>query len=99
MPLYDFRCSNGHVNEALRPPGQQTIACPLCHELASRIYSRPAAVGHQEWDTRGMFRRFSEASQELEHQGYAGPSPWRAAKDLARRMEAAGENPVAERTH
>lgn len=45
MPLYDFQCSNGHVNEELVKPDVRTIPCPDCEETAERLLSMP----HIDW--------------------------------------------------
>ncbi len=94
MPLFDFRCDLGHIHEAIRSTGATVNCCPTCGQDAQRIYSRPAALTHREPDTRGMFRRFSEASAELDHHGVDTSGAWKQAKRTADAMIRAGENPV-----
>ena len=94
MPLYDFRCEQGHVTEAIRPVLTTYNQCPECGMCAERIYSNPATFTYPEADTRGMFRRFQEASAERPE---GGPNLWGAAKQRAAAIERAGETPTATR--
>ena len=41
MPIYDFRCGEGHVTEARRGIGTDAIPC-LCGRKAKRLFSAPA---------------------------------------------------------
>lgn len=45
MPLWDFRCSNGHVTEAFLRDGMQAVECRECGNEAVRMpvaaFSRP----------------------------------------------------------
>lgn len=104
MPLFDFRCSNGHVSEAIRPSEVVGIACPRCARMARRNgVNRGIGVVGPTTDTRGMFRRFTEASAEIDHaassieantgQPVRTPNLWKAAQQRAAAMSAAGENP------
>lgn len=98
MPLYDVECPAGHRREVLWPAGTESDACPEDGQATRRVYGYRAAIAvGPDPDTRGMFRRFMEASQELDHGGYDGPSLWRAGKQRAAAMIEAGENPVRER--
>jgi putative FmdB family regulatory protein len=47
MPLYDYRCPNGHTTEQIRKSDVTEIACPLCQATAERQLSRPGAVGRR----------------------------------------------------
>lgn len=94
MPLYLYGCGDGHRSEALRPVGTESIPCPECGAPTRRVYGYSLALTQPEPDTRGMFRRFSEASQELEHRGYRGPNLWQRAKRRAEAMVEAGEHPA-----
>jgi len=44
VPVYDFKCSGGHVNEHRLPitSEQREIACPDCGATAKRMISAPA---------------------------------------------------------
>lgn len=79
----------------------ETNDCPRCGTAVRRSGANRVAVAQPSVDTRGMFRRFSEATAELDH-GYAkveadlerpvrAPDLWREAKATHRAMVAAGE--------
>lgn len=104
MPLYDFRCPGGHTTEALRPLGTATTAC-ACGAVAERTGVNPGiGIVGPTTDTRGMYRRFREASAEIDyaaarHTQQTGrpatvPNLWQAAKHEARARVAAGEAPA-----
>ena len=38
MPLYDFRCDDGHVSEHLTPVGTTSVQCPVCHKPAKQVW-------------------------------------------------------------
>lgn len=38
MPLYDFRCANGHVHDAIVPVGTNEVECPECDETAKHVW-------------------------------------------------------------
>ena len=44
MPLYEFRCGEGHLSEALLPMSSTTRErqCPECDTTARRLVSAPA---------------------------------------------------------
>ena len=46
MKVFDFRCEEGHVNEAFIRTGEedQTRPCPECGSDSSRIISAPTVV-------------------------------------------------------
>lgn len=105
MPLYDYRCDRGHVTEAIQPMDRGFIWCPWCDSPADRVAANRVAITAPEVDTRGMFRRFTEASAELDHaatrveqstgQAVKTPNYWLAAKQRAQARIAAGEAPAA----
>ena len=39
MPIYDYKCINGHVFEDVRGFDDKTVDCPKCQETANRIIS------------------------------------------------------------
>ena len=90
MPLYDFRCSESHTTEAIRPSEVRRIACPLCDLVADRQFSSRVGIVGPTTDMRGMFRRYQEASAEM---GGPPSQTWSAAKAQANAMTAAGEAP------
>ena len=94
MPLVDYRCGIGHTTERVifgaKPP---SMPCPTCGRRAPRQWGAVHIVA-PEVDSRNMFRRFSEASAEIEHMGLPGPDLWRASKNLARAASRVGENPM-----
>lgn len=67
MPLYEFACGQ-HMTEVVRPVGTEFIVCPRCQHNAWRTH-RPThfQVVGPTVDTRGMFRRYTEATQEWDH--------------------------------
>lgn len=76
------------------------IDCPECGSLAGRIISRGASITHKDADMRGMFRRFQEASHEIDHaatqreaQGetVSVPNNWAIAKEFSKAVERHGE--------
>jgi len=45
MALYEFECNNGHRTEKLCSSRDiQTIPCPECGKIASRLISAPASI-------------------------------------------------------
>lgn len=52
MPMYDFRCSNGHTFESLVPVGTQRICCVECPAPADKVWlsSLPTRVRGDECD-------------------------------------------------
>lgn len=104
MPLFDFGCPQGHTTEAIRPAECRAILCPACGGPAERAPAHRIAITAPSVDTRGMYRRFREASAEMEHgaerheRDTGQPAPdlglWSAAKQQANAMVAAGEAPV-----
>lgn len=41
MPMFDFKCPQGHTTEKLVARDTQTIECPVCKEQASRQLAAP----------------------------------------------------------
>lgn len=67
MPLYEFRCTNGHTREALRPVGTPSVPCG-CGATATRLAVSPIAYKvARRWGsdfrvTREMRAALDEAS-------------------------------------
>jgi hypothetical protein len=107
MPLYDVQCQGGHRTEVLSSAEATAWGCPRCQQPAKRVYGYRVAIGQPVTDTRGLFRRFSEASQEMGYaaerveqstgQSVPGPNLWQQAKTRAQQMTAAGEAPPVRR--
>ncbi len=105
MALYTFVCKLGHTAELLRPMATSVVACSVCGNPAPRRSANRVAVVAPSVDTRGMFSRFVEASAEYDHaaarieqqtgESLETPNLWKAAKQQAAAMSAAGENPYA----
>jgi len=38
MPLYDFRCPEGHVHDTITPVGTKTVVCPECGKEAKQVW-------------------------------------------------------------
>ncbi len=103
IPIFEFICSRGHVNEHIRPVTVQVEVCAVCGNPAPRRPAHRIAITRPEVDTRGMFRRYQTATQEMDYaatqieantgQPVETPSIWQAAKATAAAMNAAGENP------
>ena len=104
MPLFDYRCPDGHTHELVRHRGVEEIPCPTCGKAAVRSHVHRFDVRGPTVDTRGMFRRYQEASAELNHdataieqstgQPVATPNYYELARARANAMVAAGEAPV-----
>lgn len=104
MPLYDYRCPAGHVSEALASMDCTTIVCRRCDATAERLGAYRVAVTQPEVDVRGKFRRFQEATAELDAsartvesstgQGVTTPNYWTAARQRLTAMHARGEAPA-----
>lgn len=93
MPLYIFECPEHGRDERLCKVGTIKSSCKHCTYLMPRVYQYAVALGHAEPDTRGMFRRFQEASADLDAKGVNTPGLWDATKRRAQAMAAAGESP------
>jgi hypothetical protein len=106
VPLFDFHCAAGHTTEAIRPAEVGGIACPVCARMARRTgVNVGIGIVGPTTDTRGMYRRFQESTQEIDHaatryerdhgQRAALPNLWGIAKTEAAARAAAGEAPPA----
>lgn len=107
MPIYEYRCRDcGSTAEEVRPVGTDLSSCPECGATSERRFaSTGVGIVGPTTDTRGMYRRFTEAGAEMEHRseryerdhGTPAPAPsyWQAAKHKAAAMVAAGEVPDA----
>ena len=65
-PLYDYRCSQGHVTEAKRKVVTQAILCPDCGHPASRVpaYENQYIIGATVAKYRRRDVRAPEDSQD-----------------------------------
>lgn len=71
MPIYEYDCPAGHRMELVRPIGTEHVQCGPCADVgvdgvAVRSHIHHFDVVGPTVDTRGMARRFTEASQERE---------------------------------
>lgn len=104
MPLYDYRCVRGHVTESIQSVTQSVIPCAVCQSPANRMSVYVFGITKPEVDTRGMFRRFQDASAEIDRaatkveqstgQAVKTPNFWKQAQARAQAMTAAGESPA-----
>ena len=103
MPIYAYPCAAcGLTTEAVRPLSCVEIAC-ACGAVVRRSAANRVAVAAPAVDTRGMFRRFQTATQEMDYAaskieretGQPAPVPdfWGQAQRRAAAMVAAGEAP------
>lgn len=79
MPLYDFKCDEGHVTELLRPVSVGAVPCPVCGGDAARqigaavVRANYAAIPSSEpeyqteSDKRDLKRRGWDYGRALEH--------------------------------
>ena len=70
MPLYGYRCSNGHEIELIRPMGVDAISCPCGVESERQAVNRVAHIGRaivpQDQKTyRQSFSEYREAVDEV----------------------------------
>lgn len=100
MPIFDYRCVRGHLTEAIRSMDCSVIPCAVCQSPANRQATNRVAITTPEVDMRGMFRRYTDATQDLDYrasqreaQGEPVTTPpyWKLAKERARAITAAGE--------
>lgn len=104
MPLYSYVCSRGHTTELLRNMSVEVVCCTVCDSPAPRSPANRIAITAPTIDSRGMFRRYSEASAEIDYaaskeeartgQTVQTPDLWSAAKARAAAIERAGEHPL-----
>jgi hypothetical protein len=50
MPMFDYRCTDGHEFEACVPSGTDAMLCRQCSSLAERVWRGMAAVIGDECD-------------------------------------------------
>jgi hypothetical protein len=90
MPLYDYRCEEGHVTEGTYPVHVAVVSCP-CGRLAARVAVNrghmPGVSGFVPTPTREHRLRLShaiEAQHEIIHtaerHGVQAPDLWAAAQ-------------------
>lgn len=101
MGLFDYRCPDGHVHELVRSSSQEGLPCPTCGKAATRSHVHRFDVVGPTIDSRGMYRRYTEASQEIDHKAtrieedrgvtLQTPNLWKAGKARANAMAKAGE--------
>lgn len=104
MPIYDYRCARRHITESIQPMDRSVIACSVCDSPANRLGAYRVAVTLPEIDMRGKFRRYNEATAEMDYaaqkveastgQAVQAPSYWAMAKQRANALLARGEQPA-----
>ncbi len=70
MPLYDYRCPNGHRVELIRPIGVNTVQCSCGVDAERRTVNRVAHIGravvpHAQRNYRQSFSEYREAVDEV----------------------------------
>lgn len=103
MPLYDFRCANGHVMERIASRDSEEMLCtcglPAQRQAVNRINS--IGFARTPLDQRQYnLKEFQEASAEVEYaeskhtdiegKPVQGPSLWGAAKRKAKHLQSLG---------
>ena len=68
MPLYDFRCANGHITERLAPIGAGGGVCPRCSEPTERMVGGARAAFNIPPDPKYRVSLAREAGEELAYQ-------------------------------
>lgn len=106
--LYDYTCRQGHTVELVRPLGTDHVSCPICGVIASRSHVHRFDVVGPTVDTRGMVRRFLDASNAREEmiqkaeaagQRVERPNDWAAPKARAEAKMKRGELDYNPRTN
>ena len=91
MPLFIYQCGSGHLAERLLGEAVGEVKCLECGLVSRRVWSGQVVQARQpEVDTRGMFRRWREASMEAEAKGADLPT-YRDGQRRAEAYERAGE--------
>ena len=88
MPLYDYRCPEGHIHEHLVPSDVRTVKCDTCGEEAPRVYltlakphwsalaqgdsASPEAISHFE---RAHKQQAAKEQKSLDNHDDYGPRP------------------------
>lgn len=93
MPLYEYRCEDGHRTELVRPIGFDDESC-WCGKPSKRGHVHRVISREPEVDLRGMYRRFNEASQEISAAGGDIGAVYRESKATAGEMVTRGETPT-----
>lgn len=65
MPLYDFRCADGHVTEALVARGVAVAPCRDCGEEAQRVAVSPVAFAIHEPEVRKPVRGIARKGERV----------------------------------
>ena len=96
MPYYDFRCPDGHEQEAQASRETETLVCS-CGQLARRVINPahvPSAIGFTPKPTREHYvhlNRAIEAQHEIIHEAEKHhldpPDFFKIAQDRVRRGE------------
>ena len=104
MPLFDYMCPWRHMTESIQPSTVRNIRCSRCGGDAERQISRRFGIVGPTTDLRNMFRRFNEASAEMNYAadtyeqrtGVAAPEQnlWERSLATANAMIDAGEAPT-----
>lgn len=68
MPLYDFRCANGHVTEHLSPLGTDGGSCPRCGQPTKRLVGGAGVAFNIPPDPKYRVSLAREAGEELAYQ-------------------------------
>lgn len=103
MAMHDYRCGNGHTDERLMAPAPAFVDCRFCGDKAERIAANRVAIGSPYVDTRGLYRRYVEASSEMDFaatrieqntgQRVETPNFWKSSSERAKQVIASGEAP------
>lgn len=107
MPLYDFRCSAGHVTELRVEYGVEVVAC-ACGQSAER--ERVFRIAGQMGRPQGTpIAHFAEAAQEAQHRhdstddptvrAATRPDVWRPALQRAKTKQFDKAMGVSNETH
>ena len=101
--LYTFNCACGS-QDLVRPLGTEAVLCTVCGSEALRQHVYHFDVVGPTVDTRGLYRRYSEASAEMGYrearheantgQPVQGPRLWQQSKRRFREMQRVGEAPA-----
>ncbi len=106
MPQYSYKCSSGHLHDALGAVGTPLPRCPECDAPTERQSVYAQAIGGVQREPLASrevsVREFTEASEELAYShekaeasaGRALPqqSLWQTAKRSAKVLEQRGVN-------
>ena len=103
MPLYVFRCAQGHTAESVRPIGTESIDCHACPDSMRRVEVNHVHVIGPTVNTMGKETLAYEYMAERDHlfdraendtgEQLPRPNDWAAPKAMAREMLRRGELP------